>query len=180
MIETEQTITIGAPLESVWAYVETIPNWANFMPGLQNFAVIDANDSRWTLKVGVGGMLRTVNVAVHVNEWAGPQRAVFSYALEGDPVLGGGSYKAARIAADQTEVTLNIRVEGSGPMAAMWEAMGRPLLPVFVKAFAGQLKAQIEAAGGTASEEAAPPKPSRLASLWRWLQSCLPRADPRS
>lgn len=43
-----------------------------------------------------------------------------------------------------------MRVEGTGPMAPMWEAMGGPLLPKFAAAFARQLKAGIEQAAATA------------------------------
>ena len=180
MIETRQTIAIAAPIEGVWEYVAHIPNWAGFMPGLQDFSITDADTSRWALKVGVGGMLRQVKVQVHVDQWAGPQLATFSYQLEGDPVLGGGSYAAARNSGGGTDITLTVRVEGSGPMAPMWEAMGRPLLPGFVKAFAEQLQKQIE--GGAADSD--PPKAARakaslIASLWRWLQSCLRRAFQR-
>jgi hypothetical protein len=53
---------------------------------------------------------------------------------------------ASRKAADETEVALRVRVEGSGPMAPMWEAMSRPLLPKLAKSFAGRLKGEIEAA----------------------------------
>ena len=51
---------------------------------------------RWTLKVGVGGLVRTVKVQVHVDQWDGPERVLFSYKLEGDPVQGGGSYTRGR------------------------------------------------------------------------------------
>lgn len=177
MIETQQSVTIAAPIQRIWGYVEHIPNWASFMPGLQGFTIIDADQSHWTLKIGVGGMLRTVKVRVHVDAWDGPARATFSYALEGDPVLGGGSYTAVSKSDGETEITLTVRVEGSGPLAPMWEAMGRPLLPGFVKAFAGQLKTAIEPVAGTTVSASA--KPSSLASLWRWLQSCLRRAFQR-
>ena len=155
MIETEQTISIDAAIDSVWGYVNDIQKWANLMPGCQACTVIDADDSRWTLKVGVGGLVRTVNVLVHVDQWDGPERVNFSYKLEGDPVMGSGSYIASRKAALETEVTFRVRVEGSGPLAPMWEAMCRPLLPQLAKSFAGQLKAEIEkAAGALASTHA--------------------------
>lgn len=179
MIETEQTVTIAVPIEGVWAYVRDIERWANLMPGLRECEVIDADDSRWTLKVGAGGMVRTVKVFVHVDEWAGPERASFSYRLEGDPVQGGGTYVATAKGPGETEVALKVQVRGEGPMAPMWEAMGKPLLPQFAKAFAGQLKDEIEKAQAAAPVAAAPePKgaePKRggilawLKALWRAL-----------
>lgn len=158
MIETEQSVTINAAIETVWDYVSNIERWASLMPGLQECGIIDAHNSRWTLKVGAGGMVRTVKVLVHIEAWDGPEQVRFSYRLEGDPVDGGGTYTATRKSAGETDITLAVRVCGQGPMAPMWEALGKPLLPRFVKAFAGQLKECIEqnVAPGTAPEAAKP------------------------
>lgn len=171
MIEAQHTTTVDVPLQGVWDYVVDIGNWAALMPGLQSFEVIDADNSRWVLKVGVGGMVRTVKVAVHVEEWAGPERAKFAFKLEGDPVQGGGTYTAVAVGA-QTEFTLAIQVVGSGPVAPMWEALGRPVLPTFVKAFADKLKGKIEEnAGGSGAAPGAVPeaRPSFWARLRNWL-----------
>ncbi len=173
MIDTEQTITIDAPIEGVWAYVRDIQRWASLMPGLRECEVVDDNDSRWTLKVGAGGLVRTVKVLVHVDEWDGPERVRFSFKLDGDPVEGGGTYLATVKGPRQTEVALRVEVRGAGPMAPMWEAMGRPLLPQFAKAFAGQLKEEIEKSADAAEPEPQP-EPARglgawLAALWRAL-----------
>jgi len=148
MIETEQSILIDASIDSVWDYVRDIRRWAALFPGCRDCTVIDAHDSRWILKVGAGGLVRTVNVLVHVDEWDGPLRVNFSYQLEGDPVGGSGAYIASRKAAHETEVTLRVRVAGSGQMAPLWEAMSKPLLPKLAKAFAAQLKAEIEKVAG--------------------------------
>ena len=164
MIETEQTVVIDAAIGDVWAYVANIERWAALMPGMRECAVIDADDSKWTIKVGVGGLVRTVKVNVHVDRWDGPGSVLFSYALDGDPVKGGGTYTARALGAGQTEIALKVRVEGGGPMAPMWEAMGKPLLPTLAKGFAGQLKAEIEALQAPAG--AAPEKPAGGFLAW--------------
>jgi carbon monoxide dehydrogenase subunit G len=171
MIETEQTVLIASPIGATWDYVRDIQRWANLMPGLQACDVIDENDSRWTLKVGAGGMIRTVKVLVHVDRWAGPEEVDFTYKLEGDPVQGGGTYRAAAGGAGETQVKLAVQVVGSGPMAPMWEAMGRPLLPQFAKAFAGQLKTEIEAASGGAAPAATPSADRPRKGFAAWLRS---------
>ena len=173
MIETEQTVVIDAAIDRVWDYVHDMRQWASIMPGYRECTVIDANDSRWTLKVGVGGLVRTVNVLVHVDQWNGPEKVDFTYKLEGDPVRGSGSYLARPKSARETEVALTVRVEGSGPMAPMWEAMGKPLLPQLAKGFASQLKEEIEKAAAAApAEEAAPAKPASVfATIGLWLRS---------
>jgi carbon monoxide dehydrogenase subunit G len=144
VIATEQSVLIDADLESVWNYVHDIRNWAMLVPGCRECSVINAQDSRWNLKVGAGGLVRTVNALVHVDNWNGPERVDFSYRLEGDPVEGKGSYVASQKTALQTEVTMTVRVAGSGPMASLWEALSRPLLPRLAKSFAEQLKSEIE------------------------------------
>ena len=173
MIETDQTVLIDASIDRVWDYVQDIRKWANLMPGLRECTVIDANDSRWLLKVGVGGLVRTVTVLVHVDQWNGPERVNFSYRLEGDPVEGGGAYIASRKTAHETDVTLRVRVQGSGPVAPMWEAMCRPLLPQLARSFAEQLKAEIEkAAGAPSSQDAvALDAPSAFAAIGKKLRS---------
>lgn len=146
MIDAEESVLINVGIDDVWCYVKDMQRWAGMMPGYRECTIIDANDSLWTLKVGVGGLVRTVKVRVHVDEWDEPRRVSFSYQLEGDPVRGGGVYVARRKGACETEVALGVRVEGSGPMAPMWEAMSRPLLPKLAKSFAEKLKAEIETA----------------------------------
>jgi carbon monoxide dehydrogenase subunit G len=173
MIETEQTVVIDAAIADVWAYASNIERWAGLMPGMRECEVIDANDSRWVLKVGVGGLVRTVKVNVHVDLWDGPGTVLFTYKLEGDPVQGGGVYTARPLGPAQTEVVLKVRVEGGGPMAPMWEAMGKPLLPQLAKGFASQLKAEIEqvaaaSAGAAPATAAAPTEPG--SALLRWLR----------
>lgn len=172
MIETEQSISIDATIDSVWVYVQDIRQWASLFPGCRDCTVIDAHDSRWVIKVGVGGLVRTVNVLVHVDEWDAPQRVNFSYKLEGDPVVGSGSYIASQTSADRTEVTFRVRVAGSGPVAPMWEAMSRPLLPTLAKSFAGKLKTEIEkAANGSLSDAIATGKHSTLTAAGKKLRN---------
>ncbi len=171
MIETEQSVVVAAPIDAVWDYAVVMENWASIMPGYRECAIIDQEDSHWTLKIGVGGLVRTVNVLVHVDRWDSPGGVDFSYRLEGDPVQGKGAYRAVATGADETEISLKVRVEGTGPMAPMWEAMGGPLLPKFALSFAQQLKAKIEAANAQPDRDAAaePEKPSRLAAIARKL-----------
>lgn len=148
MIETEQSVSIGSAIDEVWSYVKDLQNWASLLPGSQSCTMINPDDSRWTVKVGAGGLVRTVTVLVHVEEWNAPTLVRFSYKLQGDPVIGSGYYRAAQISARETEVALKIRVEGSGPMSQLWEAMSTPLLPQLARSFAGRLKAEIEKTTG--------------------------------
>lgn len=177
MIQTEQTVTVERGIEDTWSYAKDFERWASIMPGYQTCEIADADNSLWILKIGVGGLVRTVKVRVHVEEWAGPERVDFSFKLEGDPVVGSGSYLAAPLGPAQTAMTLKVQVSGSGPMAPMWEAMGGPVLPKFAKGFAEQLKARIEeatAASGPSPAASPAPRaqePSILGRFLRWLRS---------
>jgi len=174
MTETEKSIVIDASIDDVWEYVRDIRKWAALFPGCSDCVVIDDDNSRWVVKVGAGGLVRTVNALVHVDEWNGPERVNFSYKLEGDPVVGNGCYLATRKGSRQTEVTLQVRVQGSGPMAPMWEALSKPLLPQLAQTFAGRLRAEIEQVGGASAKPLTPPQPAprvgliaTLRKLWR-------------
>lgn len=157
MIETTQTVLVGQNIDNVWSYAKDMSRWAQIMPGFQNYEIIDDDHSLWVLKIGVGAMVRTVKVEVTVDRWAGPEAVDFSFALKGDPVTGGGTYRAVP-SGDGTEVVLHVEVAGTGPMAPMWEAMGGPVLPKFAAGFARELKDRIEAEYG--STVAAVPAPA--------------------
>ncbi|HET8711308.1 MAG TPA: SRPBCC family protein, partial [Spongiibacteraceae bacterium] len=172
MIEAEHSIGIDAGIDSVWSYVQDIRKWANLFPGCRECVVIDEHDSKWVIKVGAGGLVKTVNVLVHVDEWAGPERVNFTYKLESEPVIGSGSYIATRKGARETEISLKVRVEGSGSMAPMWEAMSKPLLPQLAKSFAGKLKAEIEQiAGVSTAQDLTTQSRSWLAAIGNWLRN---------
>jgi carbon monoxide dehydrogenase subunit G len=169
VIEAQHSLVIEAGIEPVWDYVQDISRWAELFPGCRECEIIDEHNSRWVIKVGTGGMIKTVNVRVKVDQWDGPGRVDFSYRLEAESVVGGGSYTAARKSDVETEVALMMRVEGSGQMAAMWEAMCKPLLPQMARTFSGKLKAEIEAlAPGAASAPVA--KLSLGERLGNWLR----------
>ncbi|HVK98948.1 MAG TPA: SRPBCC family protein [Dongiaceae bacterium] len=156
MIEAEKAFAIEAPIELVWDYVRDISRWANLLPGCRECAIIDDHHSRWTVKVGAGGLVKTVNVLVHVEKWDGPERVSFTYKLESEPVIGGGYYIATRKSANETDISLKLRVEGSGSMAPMWEAMCKPLFQPLATAFTGKLKAEIEQFAGVQVSKPAP------------------------
>jgi hypothetical protein len=94
-------------------------------------------------------------VQVHIDSWDGPERVEFTFTLENDPVKGNGSYVARALSENTTELVLNLQVHGSGPMAPIWEAMGRPLLPQLLRTFCQKLKAEIELSAAASTDSAA-------------------------
>jgi carbon monoxide dehydrogenase subunit G len=169
MIETKHSTSINAAIEGVWDYVQDIRQWATLFPGCRECEVIDADNSRWVIKVGAGGLVKTVKVLVHIDQWDGPERVNFSFKLENEPVIGSGSYIASPKSAHETEIILKVCVEGSGSMAPMWEAMSRPLLPQLAKTFSEKLKSEIETALGS-STSAVVEKYTAVTRLFKWLR----------
>ena len=168
MIEAEHALIIDAGIDEVWNYVQHIDKWATLFPGCRECVVMDEHNSKWVIKVGAGGLVKTVNVLVTVDNWSGPERVDFSYRLETEPVVGSGSYTAVPRGDTATEVSLHVKVEGSGQMAAMWEAMSRPLLPQMAKTFSSRLKKEIEETETGADTAVATP-PSAWSRFTAWL-----------
>jgi len=169
MIEAQHSLVIDAGIDHVWDYVQDISKWANLFPGCRDCEVIDDHNSKWVLKVGAGGMVKTVNVLVNIDKWDGPGRVDFNFKLESEPVVGSGSYTASRSSDLATEIGLQLTVEGNGQMAQMWEAMSKPLLPQMAKTFAGKLKSEIESVAPAAPVPAA--RPSVLSAVAHWLRN---------
>ncbi len=166
MIEAEHALQIESGIDTVWDYVRDIRKWAVLFPGCQECELIDDRQSKWLIKVGAGGMVKTVNVLVDVENWGGPDKVEFSYRLAAEPVTGRGSYSATALGDKATGVKLHLVVEGSGQMAPMWEAMCKPLLPQIARSFSNKLKAEIEQPAG--AEVVA--TPSLLARIGSWLR----------
>jgi len=163
MIEAEKAFSIAAPINDVWDYVQDIEKWAMLLPGCRECTIIDEFNSRWTIKVGAGGLIKTVNVLVNVESWDGPDTVNFTYKLESEPVVGSGRYFASTGENNATDIRLHLRVEGSGPMAPMWEAVCKPLFHPLASSFTEKLKGEIEQYVGIA------PAPAKKGSIFSAL-----------
>jgi carbon monoxide dehydrogenase subunit G len=170
MIEHHQSLRINAPNARVWDYVSVMANWASNMPGYQSFDIVNDKESLWTLKIGVGALVRTIRVRVVIQQWDEPYHVSFTFRLDNDPVDGDGAYQATIRSGGITDVEISFRVTGRGPMSAAWEAMMRPILPKMAKGFGDTLTASIEqlAAQPTSIDVIAPPaQPGPLARVSR-------------
>lgn len=166
MIDTTHSVVINTGIDEVWSYVQDISKWAILFPGCKDCEIIDDYHSNWVIKVGAGGLIKTVNVLVTIDQWNGPESVLFSYKLESEPVIGNGSYTAVSRGNNVTEIEFHVVVEGSGQMAYMWEAMSKPLLPAMAKSFSARLKEEIENAAGITKE-----KRYSVLSIWgQWLE----------
>jgi carbon monoxide dehydrogenase subunit G len=171
MIEHDLRVGIDAPIDQVWDYVREMGNWAASMPGYREYEALDdtGTDTRWTLKVGAAALVRTVVVLVHVDRWDGPDRVTFTYRLDNDPVDGAGTYTAHRREDGGTDIALAITIRGQGPMAPVWEALAKPLLPKLARGFAEALKDKIEQISQS-DDESSPVEDEKPKSAWSRLK----------
>lgn len=92
MPEVEHATTARLPVETIWEFVRDMDNWAEFVAGYQSHEKVSEDDSVWVLKGDVGMVTRIVEFNVHVEEWAGPHRVVFSLEGVNEPMQGSGIF----------------------------------------------------------------------------------------
>lgn len=145
MLEHQESFAVDVDGDAVWAFVHDMGNWAASVPGYESYEVIDEKNSRWTVKVKLGALTRTVRVKVTVTEWVEPKRVAFALVGETEPITGTGSFDAEPgDEAGTTNVRLGVSVAGSGSMASAMEAMSRPIIPRLSRTFAAALRRGIE------------------------------------
>lgn len=149
-LESEESFTVHAPLEAVWAYTSDMRNWAANMPGFESFEELSDTDSRWILQLKLGPFKRTARMLVHITEWDEPRHAAFALRSESEPVTGAGGFDAAESGDGVTTVTMRLRLDSTGPMAGMMESFARPVLGRMQKSFAEAITAEIERQQGMA------------------------------
>ena len=96
MAEVEYSTTAKLPVEVVWDFVQEMDNWATFVAGYQSHEKQSETDSSWVLKGDVGPLARTVKFAVHIEEWNGPTKVVFSLKGVNEPMQGTGTFLLER------------------------------------------------------------------------------------
>lgn len=92
MPEVEYSTTAKLPVDVIWDFVKEMDNWATFVAGYQSHEKQSPDDSVWVLKGDVGALARIVKFQVHVDEWAGPERVIFSLKGVNEPMEGSGTF----------------------------------------------------------------------------------------
>jgi len=90
--EAEHSTTARLPVPVIWEYVREMDNWAPFLRGYQSHQKQNDVDSVWVLKGDVGMVARTVKFQVHIDEWGGPSRVLFSLKGLNETMEGGGEF----------------------------------------------------------------------------------------
>jgi carbon monoxide dehydrogenase subunit G len=166
MIETDHGFVIEAPIGAVWDYANDIGNWASSMPGYESFEEIDAVHSNWVLKVPLGALTKRVALKVTIIERRAPEHISFELRGRSDPVEGRGTFTAEAQGPRQTSVDVTLAIWGSGQMAAVMEAMSRPVVPALTRSVSESFKSAIEQTGAP-DESVTPGRHRRRWGRWR-------------
>lgn len=97
MPDVEHSTNVAAPIDTVWAFVHDMDNWAPFVTGYQRHEKIDEDHSIWFVKGELGGLTRVAEFKVQVTEWAGPNLVRFTLQGIQEPVTGSGEFLAHSI-----------------------------------------------------------------------------------
>lgn len=140
----KRTIVVAAPVDVAWDYVRLMGNWAGLVPGYQAHEELNDQDSVWTLMVNLGPVTRMMELDVHVTERTPPRKVAFAIKGRDEPVSGSGIFTSESQADGKTCITLDLSVDGTGPVAPVIAKMAGPVLSHMAHTFARRLAAQIE------------------------------------
>jgi carbon monoxide dehydrogenase subunit G len=125
LAEVEYSTTARLPVAAIWDFVQEMDNWATFVAGYQSHEKQSERDSVWVLKGDVGVLARVVKFAVHVDEWAGPERVTFSLTGVNEPMQGSGTFLLETYEAEGA--TAATAAPRRGLLARLLEALARAL-----------------------------------------------------
>jgi len=124
MPEVEYATTAQLPVDAIWEFVQEMDNWASFVTGYESHEKQNDDDSTWVLKGDVGVLARTVKFAVHVDEWAGPERVSFSLKGLNEPMDGSGTFLLSKYE-DETSASEPAPQPREGFLTRLFTAIAR-------------------------------------------------------
>ena len=125
MADASYTTTTRLPVETIWAFVQDMDNWAHFVMGYQSHEKRSDTESRWTLKGDLGVLSRSLTFEVLITEWRAPSQVRFTLRGVNEPMSGEGAF--------------TIEAPASGPAAGVSTPV--PAKPSGTNVFARALEA---------------------------------------
>ena len=128
MADASYTTTTRLPVETIWAFVQDMDNWAHFVMGYQSHEKRSDTESSWTLKGDLGVLSRSLTFEVLITEWRAPSQVRFTLRGLNEPMSGEGAFtiesQASGLAA---AASTPVPVEPAAkPVFARWlEALAR-------------------------------------------------------
>lgn len=128
MAEASYTTTTRLPVESIWAFVQDMDNWARFVTGYQSHEKRSDAESCWTLKGDLGVLSRSLTFEVLITEWRAPSQVRFTLRGLNEPMSGGGAFtieSQASGARSELAAPLPMAPAARGFVARWLEALAR-------------------------------------------------------
>ncbi len=127
MAEASYTTTTRLPVESIWAFVQDMDHWAQFVTGYQSHEKRSDTESCWTLQGDLGVLSRSLTFEVLITEWREPSRVRFTLRGVNEPMSGEGAFTIESQATSAAFETPPLPVAPAiKPFVARWlEALAR-------------------------------------------------------
>lgn len=146
----DQKVTIQAPIDKVWAFVNDMSRVSKCVPGVESFEQVDENNYNGALKVRVGPIGVTLNGKVAVvsrDEENHVSRMDVSAAEKrlNSAVSAHATLSAAALSATETELTIHTESSILGKLGEFGQAVMRKKADQIVEEFAKNMAKAINA-----------------------------------
>ena len=119
MPQGSHTVEVPLNIETIWAFVHDMNNWAPLVPGYIDHEIITERQSTWTFKGDLGFMKKKVKLQIDIKEWNVPSEVLFDLKGLSDNFIGGGFFKAEAIDENTTNMTGHLDITAAGMMGPM-------------------------------------------------------------
>lgn len=128
MADASYTTTTRLPVETIWAFVQDMDNWAQFVMGYQSHEKRSDTESCWTLKGDLGVLSRSLTFEVLITEWRAPSQVRFTLRGLNEQMSGEGAFtieSQAGAPAPGASVPVPAKPPGKNLFARALEALAR-------------------------------------------------------
>lgn len=119
MPQGSHTVEVPLNIDTIWAFVHDMNNWAPLVPGYIDHEIITERQSTWTFKGDLGFMKKKVKLQIDIKEWNEPSEVLFDLKGLSDNFIGGGFFKAEVIDENTTNMTGHLDITAAGMMGPM-------------------------------------------------------------
>lgn len=119
MPQGSHTVEVPLNIETIWAFVHDMNNWAPLVPGYIDHEIITERQSTWSFKGDLGFMKKKVKLQIDIKEWNEPSEVLFDLKGLSDNFIGGGYFKAESIDENTTSMTGYLDITAAGMMGPM-------------------------------------------------------------
>ena len=119
MPQGTHTVEVPLNIETIWAFVHDMNNWAPLVPGYIDHEILSENQSTWTFKGDLGFMKKKVKLQIDIKEWNEPSEVLFDLKGLSDNFNGGGYFKAEAVDENTTNMSGHLEITAGGMMGPM-------------------------------------------------------------